>query len=386
MMENNPNLIEEEFSYKKLLTATIVEFYPKYMQENLLKGMEKKDVLSLKKRKNSIGDDILDLSDVIETTDQISQAIDHKDAAVKYIEKDEFFRPYKYSAIFLINEIDGSLFEELVKNDEMYDFFDPRFNNDFSSNKIDWVKPTMYSIGNTIMLKFSKTLTGYNSKTGVLQQIKYPIIAIYSKSKGILEIRLDSTRSIFRVGEHDFYEFQIHSVLNWFTKKLQAKVSMINFPPIIEFIKNNRISEVVVDAQSMAFRNGGKAVLENGINDNYVLPLLGELKELIKANEELFDKSPEIKVLIDRFITEAETLSDLPWVTLLWKSDKTKVKFIFGTHDDTFTILQYYGRKSDMEKMDYVTQYIIDNRELLKANEEIESSQTADIPLDNQVV
>lgn len=52
MTENNPILIgEEEHSYKKLLTATIVEVYPKYMQEKLLKGMEKTDVLSSKKAK-----------------------------------------------------------------------------------------------------------------------------------------------------------------------------------------------------------------------------------------------------------------------------------------------------------------------------------------------
>lgn len=284
-----------------------------------------------------------------------------------------------------MNKIDESLFELLKSNNELYDFFDSSFNNDFSAINMGVVKPTMYAFENTIMLKFSKILTGYNSTSGEVKQIKYPIIAIYSKIKGVLEIRLDSTRSIFRTGDL-FYESQIATILDWFTTNLQAKISMINFPPVIEFIKKERISEVVVDAQSMAFRNGGKAILENGINDNYVLPLLGELQELMKTNKELFDKSPEIKVLIERFITEAETLSDLPWVTLLWKSDKSKVKFIFGTHNDTFTILQYYGRKSDMEKMDYVTQFIIENRDALETSEKNRRSQIADIPLDNQVV
>ncbi|QUL57588.1 hypothetical protein KDC22_14555 [Paenibacillus tritici] len=381
MTEKTPDLIEEEYSYKKLLTETILESYPKYMQDNLLRSMEKSDVLSLRKRRKNNGKNLLDLSEVEETTDRISQAIESEEAAVKFIEKNEYFKPYKYSAIFYVDKVDDSLLGKLIEDGEVYDFFDSKFDNDNTTTNVGMVKPTMYSVGNTIMFKFSKTLTGYNPGSDERKQIKYPVIVIYSKIRGTLEVRLDSTRSIFRTGDL-FYESQIAVVVSWFTKNLQTNIRIINFPPIIEHIKRTKSSEVVVDAQSMAFKNGGKAVLENGINQNYVLPLLGELKELMIMHEELFSKSPEIKVIIERFITEAETLSNLPWVTLLWKSDKTKVKFIFGADDDTFTILQYYGRKSDMEKMDYVTQYIIENRDELDRKEEAESEQDESVPSD----
>ncbi len=243
----------------------------------------------------------------------------------------------------------------------------------------------MYSLDNTIFLKSSKLLSGFTPGDGEKKEIKYPIVAIYSKTMGTLEVRLDSVRTMYQASDI-FYESQIYSVLTWFESYLNCKFETVNFLPIIEYIKRNKQTEVAVEAQSMAFQNGGKAILENGINDNYVLPLLGELQELIKANQVVFDSNPEVKKLLDKFITEAETLSDLPWVTLVWKKDKTKVKFKFGHHENDFTILQYYGRQSYMEKMEYVTQYVIDNKAELDQLEQTNATEGGHSPLDNQVV
>ncbi|WP_422657355.1 hypothetical protein ACK8P5_16535 [Paenibacillus sp. EC2-1] len=372
--------------YKELLTSTISEGYPKYLQENLLKSMEKRAVLLLKKRaKTPQNSNILDLSEVEETLDQISMAIENEEEAIKYFERNEFHKSYKYSAVFYVDNIDVDLINSLQEREEVIDFFDSEQYHDISSGDHRVTKPTNYFIGNVMMFKFSKVLTGFIPGSGVKKQIKYPIIGVYFKKMNVLEIRLDSTRPMFRQSEL-FYEEQINLVLDWFEENLKCNFRKINFPPIIEYIKTHKQNEVVVDAQSMCFKNGSKAVLENGINENYVLPLLGELKELIKVNQDTFDKSPEIKKLIETFITETETLSDLPWVTLVWKSDKTKVKFKFGATDDDYTILQYYGRQSDMEKMNDVTKYIIENQEELNQISESKSESVRELALDNRVV
>ncbi|OME03384.1 hypothetical protein BSK54_08000 [Paenibacillus odorifer] len=377
----------DEF-YKKLLTSTILEGYPKYSQEGLLKSMEKQDLLLLKKRRRrATGENILDLSDIENTTDQISEAINNEEQTVKVFEKNEFFKSYKYSAVFFVDELDESLIERLLNQNELINFFADNYTHDTSTLITQGArKPTMYSIENTILFKFSKVLTGFTpGADGEKKEIKYPIVCVYSRNMGTLEIRLDSVRTMYQSSDI-FYESQISSVLSWFKSYLNCNHTTINFLPIIEYIKKHKQREVAVEAQSMAFQNGGKAVLENGINDNYVLPLLGELQELIKANQELFDSSPEIKNLLDKFITEAETLSDLPWVTLVWKSDKTKVKFKFSQADDEYTILQYYGRQSDMEKMNYVTEYIIENKTELDQIEKTNSSEGGSSSTDNQAV
>lgn len=381
------NVNDSESSYKKLLTSTISEGYPKYMQDSLLKKMEKGEVLLLKKgKKTPRGKDILDLSEVESTIEQLSLAIDREQKAVKHIERNEFYKSYKYAAVFHVDQINEDLIKDLQDKGEINDFLSPSYNHDFSTNILQGVaKPTSLVIENVFMFKFSKVLSGHIPGSEEKKQIKYPILGIYFKHMNILEVRLDSAGAIYRPTDL-FYESQIDSVLDWFERKLQASFTPVNFPPVIEYIKKNKQAEVVVDAQSMSFQKGGKAILENGINENYVLPLLGELKELIRANQELFDNNPEIKKLLETFVTETETLADLPWITLVWKSDKTKVKFKFGVTDEDYTILQYYGRHSEMEKMNYVTEYIIENQKELREIEKDNAEQTRDLTLDNQFV
>ncbi|QOT12972.1 hypothetical protein JNUCC32_13510 [Paenibacillus sp. JNUCC32] len=380
------NVNDSESSYKKLLTSTISEGYPKYIQDGLLKNMEKGEVLLLRKRKTPRSEDILDLSEVESTIDRLSLAIDREQKAVKHIERNEFYKSYKYAAFFHVNQIKEDLINDLLDKGEINDFVSPSYKHDFSTNILQGVaKPTLFVIGNVFMFKFSKVLSGHVPGSGEKKQIKYPMLGIYFKHMNILEVRLDSASAMFRPSEL-FYESQIGSVLDWFAKKLQCSFKPVNFPPVIEYIRKNKQPEVVVDAQSMSFQKGGKAILENGINENYVLPLLGELKELMSANKELFDNSPEIKKLLETFVTETETLADLPWITLVWKSDKTKVKFKFGVTDEDYTILQYYGRHSEMEKMDYVTEYIIKNQKELRKIEKANAEQARELTLDDQVV
>jgi len=142
-------------------------------------------------------------------------------------------------------------------------------------------------------------------------------------------------------------------------------------------------------------------MLDTGDNDEDVLPLLGELKELLKSNRELFEASPQvtekldnynemaihsreikelmtineelieqniqIKELLDNFILETESASDLPWISLSWKheskSKALKVKFSFNYMQKEYSLLQYYfNNKTEMERMNYVTRYLIENK------------------------
>jgi hypothetical protein len=374
--------------YHVHLTSTIKEMYPKYIQKKLLKELEKRQIVRLKKNKNVSTTDgsILDLSDV-EEDNQLLEGISNHDAVTRHIEREEFIKSYKYAALFSVSSIDDTTFDQLQVNGQIQNFHSKEYAHDIVFDEIRYtdIIPTKFAVGNVIALKFSRLLTGYVPGPGVKKQIKYPILAIYFRHLGILEVRLDQVRTYFQEDEF-FYHKQIDFVLEWIKNHLECEIEDINFPPIIDYISKQDQDEVNIHAQAMSMKNGGKAVLETGLNENYILPLLGELKELIKSNEELFDKSPEIKKMLDKFITETEETSDLPWISLVWKGkNKTKgtiVKFKHNYMNQGYTLLQYYGLQTDMEKMDNVTEYIIKNKEDLDRNENTGDDETREIPID----
>ncbi|MEV2910047.1 hypothetical protein ABNF65_15775 [Paenibacillus larvae] len=365
--------------YSKHLLSTINETFAKYKQDEMLKQLEKQNIVRLKKNKRLQNDETLDLSD-IETDQQLSYGISSNNKIIRHYEKNEFLKSYRYSALFNVNSIEDTAFEKLQQEEVILDFFSPEFNHDilFNEFSFQYIKPTKYAIGNVIILKFSRLLTAYVPGSGEKKEIKYPILCVFFKHLGVLEIRLDSVKNYFQEDEF-FYHRQIEFVQNWLKNNIHLEIENINLPAIIDFINKQEQDDVIIDSQAMSLASGGKAVLEIGMNENYILPLLGELKELIKSNEELFEQSPEIKKLLDLFISDTETNADLPWMTLNWRSkDKnsgTKVKFRHNYMNQGYTFLQYYGMQSDMRKMDDVTKYIIENRNKLDQKKEDESKE-----------
>lgn len=347
-----------------------------------MKQMEKNEVVRLEKSKKvSEGKNVLDLSDIEDEENQLSEGIARAQSVVRHVEKDEFLKSYKFAVLFSVTEIDETLIDEgLIKN-KIVDYFSANRPNDyiFDEKTYKSIIPTKYAIGNIIMFKFSRLLSGFPPNTEIKKQYKYPIIAVYHKHLGVLEIRLDRVKPYFQDDEF-FYTQQIELVLNWFKINLDCQFENINFPAVIDYIiKTLEQDEVSVHSQSMSLPNGGKAVLDTGANENYILPLLGELKELIRSNEELFDKSPEIRQILDGFIAEIETNANLPWIALIWKgTDKgksTTVKFKHDYLNQEYSFLQYYGQQSNMEKMNNVTDYIIKNKIEFERLEDINGAE-----------
>ncbi|MEK3787537.1 hypothetical protein [Paenibacillus sp. FSL K6-1230] len=386
MTEKFSNTLTEDIevypNYPEILSSTVSESYPKYARKKLLKQMEKNEVVRLEKSKKvSEGKNVLDLSDIEDEENQLSEGIARAQSVVRHVEKDEFLKSYKFAVLFSVTEIDETLIDEgLIKN-KIVDYFSANRPNDyiFDEKTYKSIIPTKYAIGNIIMFKFSRLLSGFPPNTEIKKQYKYPIIAVYHKHLGVLEIRLDRVKPYFQDDEF-FYTQQIELVLNWFKINLDCQFENINFPAVIDYIiKTLEQDEVSVHSQSMSLPNGGKAVLDTGANENYILPLLGELKELIRSNEELFDKSPEIRQILDGFIAEIETNANLPWIALIWKgTDKgksTTVKFKHDYLNQEYSFLQYYGQQSNMEKMNNVTDYIIKNKIEFERLEDINGAE-----------
>lgn len=119
----------------------------------------------------------------------------------------------------------------------------------------------------------------------------------------------------------------------------------------------------------MFLSTGGNATLASGnYSDDVILPILGELKEIIKKNADIFDVDTtgrKIKELLNDYINDAENTADLPWVSLRWanevKSKSIQVKFIASNSDiKDFSLMQFYNNSRGIEGMIYVAKYLIE--------------------------
>lgn len=374
--------LDEE--YRELMVETVLNTYAKYIQKDLLGTLEQHGVVKLKKKMNiKKGTQIIDLSETAED-ERLTEGLAFQ-PVMKALEKREFIKSYHFSAIFAVNGKQQTNFSELVQEGKLLNFTAENFAHDnvMDVNHPTEVVPTMFAIGNIKIIKFTKILTGFLPITASRKRIKYNVLGVYHEYLDILEIRFDRAGSLYQYEDELFYHNQVLGVLNWFEKVANFEMENINIPPVISYINKKDQDEVVVHSQAMSMSTGAKAELYTAENGAPILPLLGELKELIKTHEELFEQSPEIKNLLDRFITQTEDTSDLPWISLRWKGDARNegilVKFKHNYENKGYTLLNYFGRQTNMEKMNNVTKYIIDNKAELDERESSAAPEVGEI-------
>ncbi len=113
----------------------------------------------------------------------------------------------------------------------------------------------------------------------------------------------------------------------------------------------------------MLLRSGAAATLVSSETDSVILPILGELKQLMKENDEMFSSSPEIKDLLETFVKDTEVWAEFPWVTLIWnhnhkyKNRRIQVKFVLDRND--YTLLNYYWHMNGRSGMNDVVEYLL---------------------------
>ena len=94
------------------------------------------------------------------------------------------------------------------------------------------------------------------------------------------------------------------------------------------------------------------------------MPFIGEIREIITENGELFEKSPEIRRLLEDYLTEKEITASYPYVYLMWKkavvSKQFIVKVTFSYFENSYIQLRHIiGNCTDvrMERMNETIQY-----------------------------
>ncbi|WP_142301363.1 hypothetical protein [Shouchella clausii] len=374
--------------YKNLIQSTIKEVYPNYLVKVLLKKLEEKNIVSYKE--DLLTQNAYIFSNEDETpyhpkydTTELLAALDNKtNEVISVVQEQEYESPYSYSALFEIEEewkdnLDLAIQEGLILPVES-----ENYNHDQLANNVMNSIPSYKKASSLHILKFSLHLIGYlPQEHDNKREIVYPVVCLLNSETNMVEIRFEKVKGYISNGESGFYVKKVEEVKQKIESLLGIELLAINLSSIVKYIKESlnesEENEVAVSAQALEYHTGSKAVLDSGNNDNMILPLIGNLKDILKNNEELFDandQTKQIQEMLEEIILEAEYLSDHPWITLAWKNDVkskiVKVKFLFNYHGQDFSVLQYYGSNADSERMSYVTQFIFDNKQRLASQTE----------------
>lgn len=135
---------------------------------------------------------------------------------------------------------------------------------------------------------------------------------------------------------------------------------------MIEETKRDDNQNIKLISQYMFLKNGGKAQLTVGNNEEYVLPIIGELKNIMNELEEELSKNIKIKDALEQFIYEKEETTDYPWIEVLFldsegvKTRHNHVKFTFNYMNKSYSLITYYYNDTlvEMERMNDVIRFI----------------------------
>lgn len=299
----------------------------------------------------------------LETASQVEACIKSSLKAVKLFEKWEFEKDFKYSVLFETADFDIAL-QSVNETIQQVSETEDEENNIFDGLE----HPIKYSNDAQIFIKFNISYAAINPLTGEELFLKYPVLIVFHTLEKIIEFRFDSLRKYFipEKSEQTIYADLVNDLKTYCNTYLNIELIALD----LDFMttESNQQSEFKVISQYRKLSNGGNAQLDVGNNQDYVLPIIGELKELLKRNVIELEKVPSLKEELEQFIFENDELADYSWIEVMWENElKTRnirVKFIYNYRNSGYCLLQHYFSTVliGMERMNHVVKYISQHR------------------------
>lgn len=117
----------------------------------------------------------------------------------------------------------------------------------------------------------------------------------------------------------------------------------------------------------MELKSGGAAELTASVDRNYTLPFIGDFRQLISDNSELFNSAPKIKNLIEEFLNNQEETAYYPYIYVRWlddtKAKQINVKIVFDYYDMKYIQMHNMQSSSRLtkERMEYAIEYLFES-------------------------
>lgn len=279
----------------------------------------------------------------------------------------EFIKLYKYSVplffnVDCIDTIETTLLE-LGAEEFDSDGYMPEL---ILNSSLKEVTPLYWKVDKDLFIKFVLQKTYVQPDTFNQIDYRYPVVIYLNFENNILEIRYDSTRYNGNgVISSDIYERVVTECMDWLQNKLHLDLYVCNHENIIQTINDKQNEDVRIYKQMMQMSTGASAELTASENTDYVLPFIGELRELIDENEELFNKADDVKQIILQYLADKEATTSYPYIYIKWvkpvESQSYYVKVTFDYFRRQYTLLQHLtGECKDlgMERMNDAIKYL----------------------------
>lgn len=349
-------------SYIKYIDYTI-DTYNKTNKKALLKLYEDEKIAKKREEQTNLFDkDTIDIDyNNIENT--IMECINSNTKAIEIYEKYQFTKSYKYAVLCKCEQ-----FDDLLKNIEKIEEY--KYNDEVKIYDI-LKEPTKVVTPENIIIVFNKKFEAIHPQTADELLLHYPIAVVVHLEKKLVELRFDTIKRLFTGGERDqaIYIKQVSEILDYFKMEYNIELKPLELDFMLDVTKDDNNENIKLLSQYMYMANGSKAQLMVGNNEEYVLPIIGELKNIISELKEELDKNLKIKDALEQFIYEKEETTDYPWIEVLFlneegiKTRNNHVKFTFNYMNQKYTLITYYYNDTliGMERMNDVSRFIGEN-------------------------
>lgn len=371
--------MEIEKNYIDIQKNTLEIIYPSYIKRKLLSKLSQKDLIINNKRMSNGGNnlwlpDVSYIEDISEKIEHLFQEMNTQ-KLISNIEELEFEKEYRHLVWFKIKNLNIFDIEKKIRNDNSQSFI--IHDESFISDLVNEADPsiTVKQISSILYLKFNYILSSRDENDS--RKIKYVTIVRIDLKSGILEICFDKVKYDYKNFEN-FYSNLIDEVLKKLNDLLELEIEAIDFKALVYYMKENK-EDVNIIAMKLK-RNGTVAHLDSFENEEFTIPILGELKNLIYSNSELFSANKEcenIKDILNDFIEEVEVTSDLPSVKLRWINELISLGANHNYHENLYTLFMLYDELfTERRRIDYVREYFIQC--IVELNEQIQSKSLSD--------
>lgn len=350
------------YNYKNLLIDTLGELYPNYLKKKIINQMVDSGIVIDSKRKSkklNFGD-VIDVSEFKDEDEKLNHILnfDTEKNLYKYIEEFEFNKSYRYSVMFKLLNFSQNNIKKLLEEKKIVLYNRESDMNDIISEHN--IVPTLKIVNENIFVKFSYFIEPKLVNSD-LKPVKYVVLCDFDVDNDVLEVRFDRAPQGYHTTK-DFYIQIVNDTIDTLHNLFEMKIENIDFKAIIEYIRFIEDEKVYIYAMEM-HRNGSKAYLDSMSNSDMTIPILGELKDFIVNNENLFksnDKTLEIKNQLNNFIENIEVTSDLPSIKIFWQEHNTRVGIKHDYKGEEYSLFIYRdGLVDSKEKMDYVRNYFM---------------------------
>ncbi|MFR0540570.1 hypothetical protein [Lactobacillus delbrueckii] len=292
----------------------------------------------------------------------------------QFYEKWELIKLYKYSVPFFF-ESDKSV-EELLEVAKVHKL-ESQISRTLPAELKD-AQPIYYKVSNqAILVKFVLQKSYPDRDTYESVDYRYPVVIYFDLENKCLEIRYDAVKNrSFYPNTGDIYSDVVSYSIKWLKDVLKIRLFKCDHSQAIDKLKTATSDSVKIYRQMMLLNSGGSADLTAAMDEDSVLPFIGELRELIDENEEVFNKAPEIKELLIRYLDDKETTANYPYVYVQWEnpvvSQSYLVKITFDFSNREYTVLQHLtGTCKDLEmgRMNDAIKYLCTSGTFIKGEE-----------------